>query len=138
MSFYRYYDAWFNIPGFNGYQINPHRREIRSMKMMYKDPGHILKPVSQSKINTLDKTYELTADDARRVRVKYLTLLENTFEKSKDKPQAVDENSTYLGSRQKVFSKHYRVSTQNTSKIDLTKNVVDNRTHPIRFEDKGE
>ena len=35
-------DIWFYIPGFNGYQINKEGL-VRSMKMMYKNPGHILK-----------------------------------------------------------------------------------------------
>ena len=133
---YKYYDAWFHIPGFNGYQINPHRRQIRSMKMMFKNPGHILKPKSQSKINELDKTYELTADNAKRVKVKYLTLFENTFNNPDIKPQMVDTNSTYLGARQKVYSSHYTIPDKNTYKLDLSKNVVGDKTQPIKFEEK--
>ena len=122
---YKYYDAWFHIPGFNGYQINPYRQQIRSMKMMYKDPGHVLKPKSRN--TDLDFIYELTADDGRRVRVRYSTLLSNTFENPEIKPQAVDENSTYLGARQKAFSKHHSGKPQKTFKLDLSKNVINNK-----------
>lgn len=33
---------WYMIDGFNGYEINENG-DVRSMKMMWKDPGHLLK-----------------------------------------------------------------------------------------------
>lgn len=117
---YKLCDAWFLIPGFNGYQINPYRKSIRSMKMMYKDPGHILKP-------KYSDTYELTANNSSRVKVSYRTLYDNTFVLCKRKPQSVSENSTNFGARQKTYTDCSK-DTFNPGDIhlDLTKNVVDN------------
>ena len=53
-------DIWFYIPGFNGYQINKEGL-VRSMKMMYKNPGHILKKDKSGK-------YTLTNDNNERAR----------------------------------------------------------------------
>ena len=141
-----FYNGWFHIPGYNGYQINPIRREVRSMKMMYADPGHVLKPVWESKTNVLNKSYLLTADNGKRKRVEYLALLENTFGDPERKPITAMENSTYLGARQKAYTDYYGLSHNNMTKIDLTKNTssiqedsfhlnIDHKSKPIMFYD---
>ena len=128
-------DLWFHIPGFNGYQINPYKKEIRSMKMMFRDPGHILKPKSA---NTIDKTFELTSDNGKRVRVKYSKLYECTFKNPVFKPQPVDSNSTYLGARQRTYTTHHQLSLDKkyskATRIDLSKNIV-HEYEPISFYD---
>ena len=116
------------------------------MKMMYADPGHVLKPVWESKTNVLNKSYLLTADNGKRKRVEYLALLENTFGDPERKPITAMENSTYLGARQKAYTDYYGLSHNNMTKIDLTKNTssiqedsfhlnIDHKSKPIMFYD---
>lgn len=111
-------DSWFHIPGYNGYQINPYRRKIRSMKMMYADPGHILKPYGK-----YGDTFVLTRNDNKRVRVKYNELYKDTFENRKEPLLKAVENSTYLGARNKAFTSNYN-NYPNTVCIDMMSHTV--------------
>lgn len=90
-----YTNIWYHIPGYNGYQINK-KGEVRSMKMMWSDPGHLLK---RNKYGA----YTLTNDQNKRVTVQPKVLLDATFN-GVGEPIAVMEHDVYLGGRNKVFS----------------------------------
>lgn len=109
-------DVWFYIPGFNGYQINKEGL-VRSMKMMYKNPGHILKKDKSGK-------YTLTNDNNERVRVSSEELMNITFNQCNDLRPAM-QNEVYLGGRNKVFTKdpHKKEIHKETYKIDLSSKV---------------
>jgi hypothetical protein len=82
------------IDGFNGYELNE-LGQVRSMKMMWKNPGHLLK---------LDKSghYTLTNNENKRVRITPEQLLQIVFHSGKPlKPRP--ENAIYMGGRNKRF-----------------------------------
>lgn len=87
-------NTWYHIPGFNGYQINKDG-EVRSMKMMYANPGYYLK-------RRKDGSYELTNDENKRIRIKPEKLLKLTFESGKNLYPVI-EDDVYLGGRNKIF-----------------------------------
>lgn len=109
-------DVWFYIPGFNGYQINKNGI-VRSMKMMYKNPGHILKKDKSGK-------YTLTNDNNERIRVSPEELINITFNQE-NKLIPTMENEVYLGGRNKAFTKNpYRNGNdEKTFKLDLSSKV---------------
>ena len=85
---------WYMIEGFNGYEINE-EGQVRSMKMMHKNPGHLLKP---------DKYgyYSLSNNENKRVRISPQELLDIVFNSGKPlKPR--NENAVYMGGRNKRF-----------------------------------
>lgn len=96
-----YTNIWYHIPGYNGYQIN-RKGEVRSMKMMWSDPGHLLK---RNKYGS----YTLTNNQNKRVTVQPKVLLDATFNGVGD-PIAVMEHDVYLGGRNKVFGSGNQVS----------------------------
>lgn len=109
-------DIWFYIPGFNGYQINKEGL-VRSMKMMYKNPGHILKKDKSGK-------YTLTNDNNERIRITSEELMNITFNKGNNLIPAM-ENEVYLGGRNRAFTKNpYKKEDNNeTFKLDLSSKV---------------
>lgn len=85
---------WYMIEGFNGYEINKNG-QVRSMKMMNADPGHLLK------LNKYGR-YALTNNKNQRVTRTPEQLLDIVFNSGiplKPRP----DNSVYLGSRNKRF-----------------------------------
>lgn len=86
--------AWYMIEGFNGYEINE-RGNVRSMKMMYADPGHLLK---------LDKSgrYTLSNNENKRVKITPKELLDIVFNSGHDLVIRPDD-AVYLGGRNKHF-----------------------------------
>lgn len=109
-------DVWFYIPGFNGYQINKEGL-VRSMKMMYKNPGHILKKDKSGK-------YTLTNDNNERIRISPEELMNITFNQGNNLIPAM-ENEVYLGGRNRAFTKNpYKKENSNeTFKLDLSSKV---------------
>ena len=109
-------DVWFYIPGFNGYQINKEGL-VRSMKMMYKNPGHILKRDKSGK-------YTLTNDNNERIRISSKELIDITFNSGIDLVPAM-ENEVYLGGRNRAFTKnpHKNENSNETFKLDLSLKV---------------
>jgi len=108
--------VWFYIPGFNGYQINKEGL-VRSMKMMYKDPGHIMKKDKSGK-------YILTNDNNERVRVSSEELVNITFNQGNKLVSAMD-HEVYLGGRNRAFTKspNKKEIKQETFKLDLSSKV---------------
>lgn len=110
---------WYMIEGFNGYEINENG-EVRSMKMMNANPGHLLK---------LDKNgyYTLSNNQNKRVRKTPEQLLQLVFHSGLPlKPR--NENAVYMGSRNKRFYfdetlKNERGEIQNI-KMDFSKFIV--------------
>lgn len=85
---------WYMIEGFNGYELNE-QGVVRSMKMMWKNPGHVLK---------LDKygCYTLTNNFNKRVRITPKELLKIVFDSGHPlKPRP--DNAVYMGGRNKKF-----------------------------------
>ena len=85
---------WYMIEGFNGYEINE-QGQVRSMKMMHKNPGHLLK---------LDKYgyYTLSNNENKRVRKTPQELIQLVFNSGLPlKPR--NENAVYMGGRNKRF-----------------------------------
>ena len=109
-------NVWFYIPGFNGYQINKEGL-VRSMKMMYKNPGHILKRDKSGK-------YTLTNDNNERIRISSKELIDITFNREINLVPAM-ENEVYLGGRNRAFAKNpYKKEDNNkTFKLDLSSKV---------------
>ena len=85
---------WYMIEGFNGYEINKNG-DVRSMKMMNADPGHLMK---------LDKygCYTLSNNFNKRVRITPKELLDIVFN-SGNPLRPRPEDSIYLGGRNKHF-----------------------------------
>lgn len=85
---------WYMIEGFNGYEINENG-QVRSMKMMHADPGHLLK---------IDKKgyYTLSNNENKRVRIHKDKLLEIVFHSGLDLVPR-PENAIYMGGRNKRF-----------------------------------
>jgi len=108
---------WFMIKGFNGYEINE-EGTVRSMKMMYKDPGHLLK---------LDKygRYTLTNNENKRVKITPKELLDIVFNSGNELIPR-DENAVYLGGRNKhfYFDKGVNSNIENKYRMDLSKYIV--------------
>ena len=115
---FRNINAWFYIPGFNGYQINPYTREIKSMKMMYANPGHILKPRRKK-----DNVYELTDNDNKRILIPYEKLYDITFINKKEPIQKAMPGTTQLGSRNKAFTSNVN-NKHNTVEIDIFQQTI--------------
>ena len=85
---------WYMIEGFNGYEINEHGT-VRSMKMMWKNPGHLLKLDDSGK-------YTLTNNFNKRIRITPKELLKIVFESGHPlKPRP--DNAVYMGGRNKHF-----------------------------------
>ena len=110
---------WYMIEGFNGYEINE-EGQVRSMKMMNADPGHLLK---------LDKhgRYTLSNNKNERVRKTPEELLHLVFRSGIPlKPR--NENAVYMGGRNKRFYfddtlKNNRGEVQNI-KMDFSKFIT--------------
>ena len=109
---------WYMIDGFNGYEINKNG-DVRSMKMMWKDPGHLLKK---------DKYgyYTLTNNMNKRVRISQDELLKIVFHSGKElRPRP--ENAVYLGGRNKKFYYDegiYPTPESTNVKIDFSQFIV--------------
>lgn len=109
---------WYMIEGFNGYEINE-EGQVRSMKMMYKNPGHLLKK---------DKYgyYTLSNNKNERVRIRPEELLHIVFEEGRElRPR--EENYIYMGGRNKRFyfdEGIYPTENSNTVKIDFSQFIV--------------
>ena len=90
MELYR----WYNIPGFNGYQINKQTREIRSFKNFKADPYHIM---------SIDKNGNVTlsADDGKKVRKSPIYFYDLTFNQGHQLEPAPDIG-IYMGGRQRM------------------------------------
>lgn len=108
--------TWYMIEGFNGYEINENG-EVRSMKMMHADPGHLLK---------LDKNgyYNLSNNENKRVRRTPQQLLDLVFNSGLPLVPRKDE-AIYMGGRNKrcFFDdtlKNVKGHTQNI-KMDYSK-----------------
>lgn len=86
--------TWYMIEGFNGYEINKDG-QVRSMKMMYANPGRLLK---------MDKHgyYTLSNNENKRVRIHKDELLRIVFHSGLDLVPR-PENAVYLGGRNKHF-----------------------------------
>ncbi|MDD3121876.1 MAG: hypothetical protein PHC62_00005 [Candidatus Izemoplasmatales bacterium] len=120
---------WYHIPGFNGYQINK-EGVVRSMKMMWANPGHLLKRTSNG------NAYVLTNDSNVRKTVRIKTLLDLTFKDQK--PIACLDDEVYLGGRNKVFNTKTMEIKPKTVKLSIMNNVVKEESkkyEPIRFYD---
>lgn len=107
---------WYMIDGFNGYEINT-KGEVRSMKMMYADPGHLLK---------LDKKgyYTLTDNFNKRVRRTPEQLIDLVFFSGKPlRPRP--EESIYMGGRNKhfYFDEGIYPKDGNNYKMDFSKYI---------------
>lgn len=85
---------WYMIEGFNGYEIN-NNGQVRSMKMMWKDPGHLLKIDKYGK-------YTLTNNENKRVRISKQQLLDIVFNSGLPLVPREDD-AIYLGGRNKHF-----------------------------------
>ena len=108
---------WYMIEGFNGYEINEDG-QVRSMKMMWKNPGHLLK---------LDKQgyYTLSNNENKRVRMKPEQLLDIVFNSGKPlKPR--NENAVYMGGRNKKFYYDEGVNpkSDNAFKMDFSHCII--------------
>lgn len=108
---------WYMIEGFNGYEINENGT-VRSMKMMWKDPGHLLK---------LDKYgyYTLSNNENKRVRItpnELLNLVFNSGLPLKPRP----DNAVYLGGRNKhfYFDEGIHPKDENNYKMDFSKFIT--------------
>lgn len=109
---------WYMIDGFNGYEINENG-DVRSMKMMWKDPGHLLKK---------DKYgyYTLTNNFNKRVRISPEKLLHIVFH-SGNPLRPRPEDAVYLGGRNKRFyfdEGIYPTPDSNTVKVDFSQFIV--------------
>lgn len=108
---------WYMIEGFNGYEINENG-QVRSMKMMWKDPGHLLK---------LDKygRYTLSNNKNERIRITPEELLNIVFNSGHPlRPR--NENAVYMGGRNKrfYFDEGIYPKDENTYKMDFSKFIV--------------
>lgn len=109
---------WYMIDGFNGYEINENG-DVRSMKMMWKNPGHLLKK---------DKYgyYTLTNNFNKRVRISPEELLRIVFH-SGNPLRPRPEDAVYLGGRNKRFyfdEGIYPTPDSNTVKVDFSQFIV--------------
>lgn len=108
---------WYMIEGFNGYEINKDG-QVRSMKMMYANPGHLLK---------MDKKgyYTLSNNENKRVRIKREKLLDIVFNSCNDLIPRSDD-SIYMGGRNKKFYFDEGVNPKydNPYRMDLSKFIV--------------
>ena len=86
--------TWYMIEGFNGYEINK-EGTVRSMKMMYANPGRLLKLGK-------DDCYTLTNNENKRVRISRTKLLDIVFNSGLELVPRPD-NAVYLGGRNKHF-----------------------------------
>ena len=85
---------WYMIEGFNGYEINEDG-QVRSMKMMNADPGHLMKLDD-------DGYYTLSNNQNKRVKITPRKLLNIVFHSGLPlKPRK--EEGVYLGGRNKRF-----------------------------------
>lgn len=109
---------WYMIEGFNGYEINENG-QVRSMKMMWKDPGHLLK---------LDKHgyYTLSNNCNKRVKRTPKQLIDLVFNSGLPlKPR--NENAIYMGGRNKKFyfdEGIYPKDNNDTVKMDFSKFII--------------
>ena len=102
---------WYMINGFNGYEINE-KGEVRSMKMMWKNPGHLLK-LNNGK-------YTLTNNENKRVRISPQELLDIVFNSGNElKPRS--EEAVYLGGRNKRL---YYDKGDERYRMDFSKFIV--------------
>lgn len=85
---------WYMIKGFNGYEIND-EGIVRSMKMMYANPGHILKKDKHG-------YYTLSNNENKRVRMLPQQLLDIVFN-SDEPPMVRPDDAVYMGGRNKRF-----------------------------------
>ena len=109
---------WYMIEGFNGYEINKDG-QVRSMKMMWKNPGHLLK---------LDKHgyYTLSNNENKRVRRTPKQLLNLVFNSGLElRPR--NENEIYLGGRNKQFyfdEGIYPKEPENDHRMDFSNLII--------------
>ena len=108
---------WYMIKGFNGYEIN-REGQVRSMKMMYADPGHLLK---------LDKNgyYTLSNNENKRVRITPKKLLDIVFNSGLELVPR-PENAIYMGGRNKqfYFDKGVNPKIDNPYRMDFSKLII--------------
>lgn len=112
---------WYMIEGFNGYEINE-EGIVRSMKMMYANPGHHLKLSKEG-------YYTLSNNENKRVRKTPKELVNLVFHSGKPLIPR-DENAVYLGSRNKRF---YFDDTLKNKKGEVQNNKM-NFSHLIKDE----
>lgn len=108
---------WYMIEGFNGYEINEQGR-VRSMKMMWKDPGHLLKLSDEG-------YYTLSNNENKRVRRTPKQLIDLVFNSGIPlKPRS--EDSVYMGGRNKhfYFDEGVNPKIENEYRMDFSKFIV--------------
>lgn len=108
---------WYMIEGFNGYEINE-KGTVRSMKMMWKNPGHLLK---------LDDYgyYTLSNNENKRVRITPKQLIDIVFNSGLPlKPRPDD--AIYMGGRNKhfYFDEGIYPKDENNYKMDFSKFIT--------------
>ena len=119
---------WYHIPGFNGYLINEDG-DVRSMKMMYADPGHPLKRYGKQ-----NPYYILSNDNNEKTKVTVKELLEIVFHSDKsDYATPVYENDVYLGGRNKIINKSPKPKKETECRLTICDNVEPEEFVPIRF-----
>lgn len=111
---------WFMIEGFNGYEINE-KGDVRSMKMMYSDPGHLMKLYD-------DDCYVLSNNQNKLTKISRTKLLDIVFHSGKPLVKRPDD-AKYMGSRNKRFYfdntiKNKKGEVQNI-KMDFSKFISD-------------
>ena len=109
---------WYMIDGFNGYEINE-SGDVRSMKMMWKNPGHLLKKDKYG-------CYTLSNNNNERVRISSQELLDIVFNSGKELVPRPD-NAVYLGGRNKKFYYDegvYHNPNSDKVKIDFSQFIV--------------
>lgn len=108
---------WYMIEGFNGYELNENG-QVRSMKMMWKDPGHLLKIDKYGK-------YTLTNNENKRVRVSRRQLLDIVFNSGLPLVPR-EEDAVYLGGRNKhfYFDEGVKPKDENNHVMDFSKFII--------------
>lgn len=110
---------WFMIEGFNGYELNENG-EVRSMKMMHANPGHLLK---QDK----NGDYTLSNNENKRVKISPEELLHIVFHSGHPLRPRPD-NAIYMGGRNKRFYFDEGIKPKPDSNVhimDFSKFIVD-------------
>lgn len=110
---------WYMIKGFNGYEINE-KGQVRSMKMMNADPGHLLK------LN--NGYYTLSDNQNKRVRRTPQQLLDIVFNNGLPLIPR-NEEFIYMGGRNKRFYFNNEINNKRGEnqiiKMDYSKFIVE-------------
>lgn len=117
-------DIWYMIPGFNGYEINK-SGQVRSMKMMYADPGHIMK---QNKYGY----YTLSNNENKRIRISYDELYDITFNSGEKMYTRIDKE-VYMGSRNK-FVKREPIRDDTPTSLNFSNCIEEVLIRPIYYD----